>query len=525
MNNVLLSFFSTRILCLVLLCLSQTVDAEQAVRRFDIWEYRIEGNTLLESAIIESAVYPFLGPQKSLKDIEAASKVLQTLYKSNGYPLVEVDIPQQNVIGGIVRLQVTEGKIDRIKISGNEYFSRRNLRKELPAITRGAPFRAASIRQEIDNVNRLNTYRKVVPVLRPGRYPGTMEVELKVKDRLPLAASLEINNRYTAKTSPLRTQVSLGYDNLWLKSHHIALSYQTAPEEPDQVKVWNLSYTMPVGYSSSLVMYGVSSDSEVAAAQDLTVIGNGSVIGVRYLHGLKSSADRVQSLIFGADYKDFGETQQLLGSDAFNVPIEYTGFTLGYNQNIRNDAVVYEWGLSANFGIRGIGNQPQEFENKRFLAIPNYFYFRSNFSRYAPVSDNWSWAYSLRAQLSGSPLISNEQFSAGGVDTVRGYLESSVLADNGWISSVELQRRFKSSYTWLHNASASLFVDGARLRVLDPLPDQTDAYGLLSFGLGFEMQTFKTMQLGLFVAKPVNDLNDSSYDDSTKLHFSLAYHF
>ena len=36
------------------------------------------------------------------------------------------------------------------------------------------------------------------------------------------------------------------------------------------------------------------------------------------------------------------------------------------------------------------------------------------------------------------PLVNSEEFTAGGLDTVRGYLESEVLSDNGIIGSLEL---------------------------------------------------------------------------------------
>ncbi|VFS88236.1 membrane protein [Pseudomonas aeruginosa] len=39
-------------------------------RLVDINEYVVRGNTVLDNRAIEAAVYPFLGPQRSLGDIE-----------------------------------------------------------------------------------------------------------------------------------------------------------------------------------------------------------------------------------------------------------------------------------------------------------------------------------------------------------------------------------------------------------------------------------------------------------------------
>ena len=82
----------------------------------------------------------------------------------------------------------------------------------------------------------------MTPVLRPGKTPGTVEVDLKVKDELPLHGSLELNDRYSTDTSRLRLSAMLRYDNLWQKEHSFSLQYQTAPEKPGEVKVWSGTY-------------------------------------------------------------------------------------------------------------------------------------------------------------------------------------------------------------------------------------------------------------------------------------------
>ena len=132
---------------------------------FDIWEYRVEGNSLLDTAAIESALYPYLGTGKNIETVESARDFLQQLYKQKGYPIVVVKIPEQNVIGGIVKLQVIEGRIHRTKISGNQYFSRRAMRDEVPSLAQGQPLNMVAVRNEIDDLNRLNSYRQVTPVI------------------------------------------------------------------------------------------------------------------------------------------------------------------------------------------------------------------------------------------------------------------------------------------------------------------------------------------------------------------------
>src|SRR5687768_9177557 len=92
-----------------LLCLMGSIHSSYAQEtRFDVFEYRVEGTTLLPVTIVEQAVYPHLGENKTLEDVEKARDALERAYHDEGYLTVLVTIPQQKVDNAIVRLQVTE---------------------------------------------------------------------------------------------------------------------------------------------------------------------------------------------------------------------------------------------------------------------------------------------------------------------------------------------------------------------------------------------------------------------------------
>jgi hemolysin activation/secretion protein len=76
-------------------------------------EYIVRGNTVLDARSIERAVSPFLGPGRSLKDIEAARDALLEAYQAKGYQSVYVDLPEQQVTQGLVFLQVSETRVGR----------------------------------------------------------------------------------------------------------------------------------------------------------------------------------------------------------------------------------------------------------------------------------------------------------------------------------------------------------------------------------------------------------------------------
>ncbi|MEO5573643.1 MAG: POTRA domain-containing protein [Gammaproteobacteria bacterium] len=167
---------------------AETVAAE-AENRFDVMEFQVEGNSVLPAVTIEKAVYPFLGESKNIDDVEKARSTLEKSYHDAGYLTVLVDIPEQKVDSGIVRLSIIEGSIDRLHVSGSRYFSLGYIKSRVPSLAEGGVPNFPKMQKELAALNR-NPDRHITPVLKAGRTPGTVEAGLKVEDELPLHASV-----------------------------------------------------------------------------------------------------------------------------------------------------------------------------------------------------------------------------------------------------------------------------------------------------------------------------------------------
>ncbi|QLQ01990.1 MAG: hypothetical protein HZY77_03085 [Thiobacillus sp.] len=98
----------------------------------------MEGNTLLSTIAIEQAVYPYLGENRSIADVQSARESLERAYRDGGYPTVFVDIPEQKVDGNTVRLRVTEGSVERLRVSGAKYYSLGEIKAHVPTLAEGS---------------------------------------------------------------------------------------------------------------------------------------------------------------------------------------------------------------------------------------------------------------------------------------------------------------------------------------------------------------------------------------------------
>ncbi|WP_305326374.1 ShlB/FhaC/HecB family hemolysin secretion/activation protein [Methylotenera sp.] len=501
---------------------------QEKIPSFNVFEFQIDGNTVLPKGKLEEAVYPFMGEAKTIDDIEKARVALEKVFQDAGYLTVSVSIPQQEVDAGVVKLLVTEGKVERLRVTDSKFTSLAEVKSRVTEFEEGKVPNFPVAQQQLTTVNR-GQNRQVTPVLRAGKSPGKVEVDLKVQDKLPLHGNLELNDRYSPSTTKTRLNGSLRYENLWQKDHSIGISFQLSPQDFNEVKVLSGTYVIPRMNGDYFAAYGVISKSDISAVGDVNVIGNGYIAGARYIHPLPMVENYYHSVTAGADYKDFKESVNLLGSDGFKTPIAYTAFSLGYDGTYQAKTSQTQLNLALNLAPRGLGNNEREFADKRFLAKPNYAYIRADLKHTQKLPYEWSLQARLSGQLANDPLISAEQFAIGGADSVRGYLESSALGDNGLFTSLELRTpQFKQYFKGgllkdnIKDLYAFTFIDAGYVSIYDPLPKQAKSSDLLSIGLGVKLKATKGIFTNLDYAHALRDSGEVK-DGDDRLHFRIGY--
>ncbi len=464
--------------------------------RFAIHEFEIEGNSVLSALAVEAAVLPFLGDTRAMADVEAARAALEKAYQAAGYLSVFVDVPEQRLDHAVVRLRVTEGQVDRLRVTGARWYDQGFIRDKLPALAPGSVPDFNAVQAQVAAINR--DERRVQPVLRPGAAPGTVEVELKVTDKLPLAATVELHNRHAADTDAWRVQATLRYDNLFQRDHGIAVTAITAPRETAQSKVLVANYSLPLHGGWTFAAYAVASDSVLEPLGAALVVGKGSTVGARWLRN-HADAQSSHTLGFGFDVKNLKE-RVIAGGDALSTPLRYAPLQLSYAGAW--PAADHSWSLNTTLvaALRSLlqrripcpGNigAVDQFACKREGADGGFSYWRADLKHTRRFDGlPGEWAARLGWQLATQPLVSAEQFAAGGAETVRGYLEAEASGDHALLGSLEWR-----SPGWAltdiakSNLQGLVFIDVARTSVSQPSAGQPRRTPLLGAGFGLRLR-------------------------------------
>lgn len=487
--------------------------------RFEIVEFRVLGNTVLPVRVVEAAVYSHLGPERSFEDIEAARAALETAYHDAGYGTVFVDIPEQKVDDGIVRLRATEGRLHAVHVAGLKYFSGRQIRAEIPSATESGVLSVPDLQTQLSRVNAETPDRTVVPVLKAGPEPGTVDLDLNVEDHLPLHLSAEVNNQYSSDTKPLRAIVSADYSNLFGHLDDLSAQYQTSPQDTKNVSVLALSYAHRFDAGEHLTFSYIDSTSNVATVGALDVLGKGHMFGLHFDEPLVARPGLLETFNLGFDYKRFDQTVDAGLGTTIPSPVAYGLLSAAYQGTVIAPSRIWIWNTSAGLIVRGVGSDPTDFANKCYACRQNEAMLRADGSLTQQLGGGFSVVLRAATQFAVDPLVSNEQFLIGGASSVRGYYEAEDLGDLGYRGSLELHA---PSVFGARPARLRPFVfgDGGRIRFLAPLSGQPGAVHLMSVGGGFDFEWTRLLTGNLVWARAL-EAGSATKADSSRVLFSV----
>jgi hemolysin activation/secretion protein len=304
----------------------------------------------------------------------------------------------------------------------------------------------------------------------------------------------------------------------------VSVSYQIAPMRPEDAEVFSGSYLarLPGVDWLSFLVYGVDSNSDVAAVGGLNIVGPGQIIGARAVMTLPSAENFYQTLSLGPDYKHFGETVSQTASN-FSSPVTYYPLVANYTNKYQTDKYSAQLTASVTGSLRPFGSDPTDFDNRRFLASGSFVHLNIDTAHTQELPQGFQLYGRLQGQLADGPLVSSEQFSLGGLDTVRGYLESETLGDDGVAGTFEVRSpdigptlqkllppppKDQTDNVLAHVPVFNewrffVFADAGVATVLEPLPEQQSKFDLWSAGAGTRLKLFNYLNGMVLVAVPM----------------------
>lgn len=494
---------------------------------YNVLAFDVSGNTILDAATIERTIYPGLGPDRTVADIEKTRAALEGVYRARGYEGVSVAIAGAEG-DNIVKLAVVETRIGKLEVTGARYFSERAILEQVPALRLGEVPNLAAAQAQLARLDRVAD-RRITPKITSGKVPGTIEVELAVDETLPYHASVAFTNDHSPNTSDTRLSFNARATNLWQAGHTLSLTYLLAPERRADAEVFAGSYLAPIAGSPwSLLLFGYKSNSDVALLGGANVLGNGYAIGVRGILALPSFGSFSNSANFGFDYKDFDEATTV-GDQSIPSPIRYVPIAATYAIQRVGATTTANASIGATAGVRafnerivplGGGDSEAIFFNKRTGARENFVHVNVDGDYTATLKGDIQLTARFTAQYANGPLIPNEQFSIGGLSSVRGYLQSEAVVDDGVSGTFEVRSPSIDGVFGkiVQELRAYAFFDGGYGRARQVSRDadtglatEQAEYGLASVGVGARLQLLRFLSGDVVFGIPLTDVQEARF--------------
>ena len=432
--------------------------------RFEITRFQVDGNTVLPPADVERVLAPLAGSKRAFADIQLAIEALQQAYVKAGYSTVQVSVPEQELTGGTVRLQVSEGVISSITIKGNQHFDEANIRASLTRLEIGRAPRLGAISESIQLANE-SPAKQIGVSLAEGDKPGRIDATVLVTDHNPLRIITTLDNTGSPSSGKWRTGVALQHSNLFNRDQVGTLAYTTSPDSPSGVslKVYSMGYRIPLyAYGDSLdFIYGKSSVNSPSTSPVLGGIlgftGKGDVYGLRWNHFLGRTGESTAKLVLGLDHKlvdsrcEVGGVQVSIAPPtppiASCVPYTTTPLNLTYSsqRESANQVSSFSVGLSHNLpsgqhytNVDGRSDRYSYLTPGNRSTRDDFTILRGAASVFKSFANGWQGRLAGTAQYTNTPLVSGEQFGLTGSTLVRGFQERAVAADNGVVANAEI---------------------------------------------------------------------------------------
>jgi hemolysin activation/secretion protein len=498
--------------------------ADDSVLRFEIARFEVKGNTLLPPAQVDAVVAPFAGKQRDFGDVQRALEALEAAFHKQGYNVVTIELPEQELNGGVVTLRVVETKIGRVTVKNNQHFDEANIRRSLPVLQEGSSPNLKAVSANLKQGNE-SPAKQVTMKLQGGEKNDEVDAVLEVKDESPWKVMANADNTGTESTGKTHLGVILQNSNLFNRDHLATLQYTTSAEEPARVKVYGAGYHIPFYASGdSLDLYAsysnVDSGTINAGLFNLAVSGKGAVYGARYNQVLAKRGEIESRLSYGLDVKAFKNSVLLDGTELGN-DVTVHPISIGYQVStpITNGDAGLQVTLLRNISGGSNGDQ-RAFTLARLNSKTDYTILRVGGSITRALANEWQLRAIVNGQYTRDALIPGEQFGAGGATSVRGFIEREVANDSGLNLNLEAYTpNLCSRAGW--NCRLLGFYDTAYLSRNKALPGELDSTTIASAGVGarFVLSTYVNLQLDY---GHVTKAGATTRADANRLHVRLG---
>lgn len=508
----------------------RSVNGEQ--KHFTIRVFRFEGNTVFGSEELQAVVQSWTGRDVGFQDLEEARIAVTRHYVDSGYVNSGALIRYDEIDGDTVTMEIVEGTLAEVNVTGNQRFRSAFLAARLRA-GGGTPLNTGELRRTLELLRVDYPLDRVNAQLRPGPVRGQAALDVRVSEKRPESVGVSVDNSRPPRTGA--EQVDLFASSGNLTGHADTLDFALGVLRRTEPRRWtdlglddlSLAYEVPVTVTDLRLggFFRKSSSSVLEESfRQLDIASRTETYGVSLSHPIIHTPNRKLHLTLTAD-RQVTETSLLgqpysFGPANENGRMKVTSLRLAVPFSDRSQRHAFSQLLTLSWGIDALGATINGRDgDARYWSLHERLLYVRRLGE-----TGMRLVLSGGGQISDSALPSQEQFSMGGIGSLRGYPANTMVRDRGVMGTAEVRIPVPApeSLQWL-TLEVVPFMDAGWG---ENAGDQArDSQLLSSVGLGLVASQPKRWSVSLFWGKRLREIDDVSNDLLDQgVHFSVVVH-
>lgn len=497
----------------------------------------VSPSQILTKEEVNKIVSPLVGKNVFISDLKKVVEQINNIYAERGFVTARAFLPEQTVQNGNVRIELIESKVGNVTVEQNRWTKTGYITSRMPQ-KEGELFDIVELEKDIMDFNRYNEGVALTANLKAGEKEGTTDIELKAHEKIPFHITGMMDNAGRYTTGRIRGGAMITADSLFGHRDKLSLGTYFSGGSVSPFADYNFPVNSKDGrvgfmFSSTIakIKYGPYSPLDLKSRA--------------YTYSLYYTQPLIRKP--GFELKSYAALNYKRATSSMNLDGLFPGLGLGKQDLGTDDVTSIDVALNmrkdTKYGIWYL-NQGVGYAAPLFGKESNYFKIFGGAVRLHDFS------HGIIGQLRGNyQVIPNskyipyiDQFQAGGLATVRGYAEGSMIGKNGFFTSAELMfpllpRQITSPRSGEKIPFIGRYVKGAVFADVGGIFPQVDeyqygvgggsghsgSYFMASVGMGLRVQLPGDLSARLYWGYPL--INSTYFDQDRKVgrfHFELT---
>ena len=407
----------------------QQAEVQEAIS-FKLNKIEVGKSLALTDDELANIINPYLDKDVTINDVYDIVGKINDLYNEKGYITCRAFLPQQTVIGGVVKLLLVEGTTGNTTVIGNKNVKSKYITDRI-SLTEGELANIHDLNKDILLFNATNSTQLRI-IMKAGEKPGTTDYELVAYEPKNISWTTLIDNAGSYTSGQYRFGLFMNTKSL--SGHGDNLSLGTILSEG--TKAANAYYSRSIGHSGTKLnlLYSTNSVKTTEGVWEDSIKGHANSYGIGVTQPLYVDEHMRSEVSFEYNHQNSKSDLALQGVRFNIVDDTVKDFTLAYAQtDYGHSHIIYQ---KHSYVFGNSDSTPE-------MSLSNskdYGFYKFNGIYQKAYTNNHLLNVRADAQWSSTKgLVSARQFYMGGMYSVRGYKENYLGGDSGFVLSTEYQ--------------------------------------------------------------------------------------